>query len=160
MIPLDFLEKVAVFKELDDNQLTTVQTLCQEVGFARGERIFETGETPKYLWVVLEGEVALQWELPGRSALPETTISILRPQKTFGWSSLVPPYKYRLSAYCGTRTCKLIKVEREGLTGLFETDPAIGYKAMTRLLAIVGARFLSLQDEIAKRRGSDIMNQW
>lgn len=160
MIPLDFLEKVEVFKDLDDNQLTSVEKLCQEVEFARGEKIFGTGETPLYLWVVLEGEVTLQWELPGRSALPETTISILTPKSTFGWSSLVPPYKYRLSAYCGTRTCKLIKVEREGLSALFETDPAVGYKIMTRLLAIVGARFQSLQDEIAKRRGSDIINQW
>ena len=160
MISLDFLEKVAVFKDLDDNQLASVQKLCREVEFKRGDKIFGTGETPQYLWVVLEGEVTLQWELPGRSALPETTISILKPTSTFGWSSLVPPYKYRLSAYCGTRTCKLVQVERDGLSQLFEKDATIGYKIMTRLLAIVGARFQSLQDEIAKRRGSDIINQW
>jgi hypothetical protein len=31
---------------------------------------------------------------------------------------------------------------------------------MTNLLSVVGSRFLNLQDEVAKQRGSDIMNQW
>jgi CRP-like cAMP-binding protein len=118
MIALDFLENVEVFKDLNDDQLTEVQQHCQEAKFSRGDKIFGTGEDPKYLWVVLEGQVALQWELPGRSELPETTISRLSETMTFGWSSLVPPHKYRLSAYCATRTCKVIKVERDALTRL------------------------------------------
>jgi hypothetical protein len=31
---------------------------------------------------------------------------------------------------------------------------------MTGVLAVVGARFLNLQDEIARQRGSDIINRW
>ena len=160
MITLDFLENVEVFKELNDDQLTEVQQHCQEAKFSSGDKIFGTGEDPKYLWIVLEGQVALQWELPGRSALPETTISRLSETMIFGWSSLVPPHKYRLSAYCATRTCKVIKVERDALTKLFAQDAQIGYKVMTNLLSVVGSRFLNLQDEVAKQRGSDIMNQW
>ena len=82
------------------------------------------------------------------------------PNMTFGWSSLVPPHKYRLSAYCGTRTCKVIKVERDALINLFAQDAQIGYKVMINLLSVVGSRFLNLQDEVARQRGSDIMNQW
>ena len=128
--------------------------------FSRGYKIFGAGEKPQYLWVVMEVKVALQWERPGRSALPETTISRLSEMMTFGWSSLVPPYKYRLSAYCTTRTCKVMKVERDALIDLFEQDAEIGYKVMIKLLSVVGSRFLNLQNEVAKRRGSDIMNQW
>ena len=160
MITFDFLENVEVFKELNDDQLAEVQKYCQEAEFSRGDKIFGAGEEPKYLWVVMEGQVALQWERPGRSALPETTISRLSETMTFGWSSLVPPYKYRLSAYCGTRSCKVMKVERDALTKLFEQDAEIGYNVMIKLLSVVGSRFLNLQDEVAKQRGSDIMNQW
>jgi CRP-like cAMP-binding protein len=160
MITLDFLEKVEVFKDLDDRQLAEILSCCREVEFSREDKIFGVGEEPRFLWVVMEGQVALLWELPGRSALPETTISTLPETMTFGWSSLVPPYKYRLSAYCATRTCRAIKVEKDGLIKLFEQDPLIGYKVMLKLLAVVGSRFLNLQDEIAKRRGSDIINQW
>ena len=160
MVTLDFLENVEVFQELNDNQLTEIQKCCQIVEFSRGDKIFGTGEEPQYLWVVMEGQVALQWEMPGRSALPEPTISRLSEAMTFGWSSLVPPYKYRLSAYCDTRACKVIKIERDALVDLFDQDAEIGYKVMNRLLSVVASRFLNLQEEVAKRRGSDIINQW
>ena len=160
MITLDFLENVEVFSDLNDDQLTEVQQHCQVAKFSRGDKIFGTGEDPKFLWVVLEGQVDLQWEQPGGSALPETTITQLSEAMTFGWSSLVPPHKYRLSAYCVTRTCKVIKIEREALTKLFVQDAQFGYKVMTNLLSVVGSRFLSLQDEVARQRGSDIMHQW
>ena len=160
MTTLDFLENVKVFKELNDDQLTRIQKYCQEAKFSRGDKIFGTGEKPKYLWVVMEGQVALQWATPGRSAVPERTITRLSESKIFGWSSLVPPYRYRLSAYCATRACKVMQVEREALIKLFEQNAQIGYKVMLKLLSVVGSRFLNLQDEVAKQRGRDIMSQW
>lgn len=160
MITLEFLENVRVFKELNDDQLTLIQKHCHEAEFSRGDKIFAAGEKPRYLWVVMEGQVALQWATPGRSALPESTISRLSEFETFGWSSLVPPYTYRLSAYCATRTCKVMQVDRDALIELFENDAEIGYKVMLKLLSVVGSRFLNLQDEVARQRGSDIINQW
>jgi len=160
MPTLDFLEKVEVFKDLNDEQLTVIQELCRVVEFKRGDRIFNTGDDPLYLWVVMAGQVDLHWELPGRSVAAEKTISTLAEAATFGWSSLVPPYKYRLSTYCASRTCKLIKIAKDALINLFEKDTAIGYEVMTGLLSVVGARFLKLQDEVARRRGSDIIDRW
>ena len=160
MISLEFLENVQVFEDLNDDQLTRIQKHCQEAKFSRGDNIFNAGEKPQYLWVVMEGQVALQWSTPGRSALPESTISRLSESMTFGWSSLVPPYSYRLSAYCATRTCKVMQVDRDALIQLFENDAELGYKVMLKLLSVVGSRFLNLQDEVAKQRGSDIINQW
>ncbi len=160
MISLEFLENVQVFENLDDNQLTRIQKHCQEAEFSRGDKIFSAGEKTQYLWVVMEGQVALQWDAPGGSALPGSTITRLSELMTFGWSSLVPPYSYRLSAYCATRTCKVMQVDRDALIQLFENDAELGYKVMLKLLSVVGSRFLNLQDEVARQRGSDIINQW
>ena len=160
MITLDFLEKVEVFKDLDDQQLTVIQEYAQTEEFGRGDKIFGTGDETLYLWVVMTGEVDLHWDLPGRSASAEKAMSTLEEASTFGWSSLVPPYSYRLSAYCAGRSCKLLKIPKDGLIELFEKDAAIGYKVMTGLLAVIGARFLNLQDEVARRKGSDIINRW
>ena len=160
MVTLDFLEKVEVFKDLDDGQLSVIQEYCETAEFKRGERIFNAGDDPLYLWVVMAGQVDLHWEIPGRSVSAEKTISALTETATFGWSSLVPPYKYRLSAYCGSRTCTLIKIAKDKLINLFEKEAPIGYKVMIGLLSIVGSRFQNLQDEVARRRGSDILNQW
>ncbi len=160
MITLEFLENVQVFEDLNDDQLTRIQKHCREAKFSRGDKIFSAGEKTQYLWVVMEGQVALQWSTPGHSGLPESTISRLSESMTFGWSSLVPPYSYRLSAYCATRTCKVMQVDRDALIQLFENDAELGYKVMLKLLSVVGSRFLNLQDEVARQRGSDIINQW
>jgi CRP-like cAMP-binding protein len=160
MVTLDFLEKVEVFKDLDDGQLAVIQEYCEKIEFKRGEKIFSAGDDPLYLWVVMTGQVDLHWEIPGRSVSAEKTISALTETATFGWSSLVPPCKYMLSAYCGSRTCTLIKIAKDRLIDLFEKEAPIGYKVMTGLLSVVGSRFLNLQDEVARRRGSDILNSW
>jgi len=160
MITIDFLKKVEVFKHLNDDQLTIIQEYCQTAEFKKGDKIFGVGDDPLYLWVVLTGEVDLHWEIPGRSLSAEKRISTLAEASSFGWSSLVPPHKSRLSAYCTSDTCTLVKIAKEKLTALFDKEAAIGYKVMTGLLSIVGARFLNFQDEVARHRGSDIINQW
>ena len=53
-----------------------------------------------------------------------------------------------------------MQVDRDALINLFEQDAEIGYQVMLKLLSVVGSRFLNLQDEVAKQRGSDIINQW
>ncbi len=160
MITLEFLENVQVFEDLNDDQLTRIQKYCQAAEFSRGDKIFAAGEKPKYLWVVMEGQVALQWAMPEGPAGTDSTITTLSESMIFGWSSLVPPYTYRLSAYCATRTCKVMQVDRDELINLLEQDAEIGYKVMLELLSVVGSRFLNLQDEVARQRGSDIINQW
>ena len=160
MINLDFLEKVEVFRDLNDDQLSVIQSYCQVVEFKRNDKIFAAGDDPLYLWVVEQGQVDLHWELPGRSAFAEKAMTNLSETSTFGWSSLVPPHKYRLSAYCASRTCRLLKLARDDLINLFEQDASIGYRVMSELLSVVGTRFLNLQDEVARQRGSDIINRW
>ncbi|MGD9183173.1 MAG: cyclic nucleotide-binding domain-containing protein [Desulfobacterales bacterium] len=160
MISLEFLEKVDAFSDLDDSQLTAVQNCCEVAEFKRGEQLFAAGETPEYFWIVRQGQVNLSWDLPDSLAMPNTTITTLSKGMPFGWSSLVPPYRYRLSAHCATRSCKVIMIDKGRLTRLFEDDAELGYKVMSKVMIVAGKRFHQLQDEVARRRGHDIINQW
>ena len=161
MASLDFLENVDIFKDLNDDQLTAVQSCCQEEAFGRGDRIFGVDEDPVALWVVKEGEVTLRQDQPDAPpALRNVTISNLSETMTFGWSSLVPPYKYRLSAYCASRKCLVLKVDKLSFSGLLDKDTRLGYLVMSKLLVVVGTRFHQLREEIIKSLGQDIMNRW
>ena len=160
MISLDFLENVEAFSELDDDQLTAVQSCCEIADFKRGEEIFAAGETPDFFWVVLEGQVNLTWETPEGSTLPQQTITSLAEGMPFGWSSLVPADKYRLSAHSATRNCKAVRIPKDRLLQLFEEDAELGYKVMSKVMIVAGKRFHQLQDEVARRRGHDIINRW
>ncbi len=160
MVSLNFLEDVDAFSELDDDQLAAVQECCDVAKFKRGENIFAAGEVPEYFWLVLDGEINLVWDAPGGPAMPENTISTLSEGMPFGWSSLVPPNIYRLSAHCASRSCKTVRIPRDRLLQLFEDDAQLGYKVMSKVVIVVGQRFHQLQDEVARRRGHDIINRW
>jgi CRP-like cAMP-binding protein len=160
MIDVDFLGQVEAFRDLGYSQLLAVLKDCEEVEFASGDRIFSEGEEPRAIYAVIDGEVALHWELPGRSAMPEKTVTTLGKHATFGWSSLVPPRRYSLSATCASDQCRVLKADRDKLLSLFQKDREVGFRVMNRLLGLVSARFLALQDEVARRKGSDIINRW
>ena len=160
MISLDFLENVEAFADLDDDQLPAIQGRCEVAEYKRGEKIFAAGETSEYFWVVREGQINLTWDMPEGPTLPESTITTLTEGMPFGWSSLVPPYKYRLSAHCASRSCKVIKIQKGRLNRLFGDDAELGYKIMSKVMIMAGRRFHQLQDEVAKRRGHDIINRW
>ena len=83
-------------------------------------------------------------------------VASLFSPKRFSW-----PWINRLILLLWVKIIKIeIKIAKDNLINLFDKEVAIGYKVMTGLLSIVGSRFLTLQDEVARRRGSDIMNQW
>lgn len=160
MISLDFLENVETFSDLDDDQLAAIQGCCEVAEFKRGEELFAAGETPEYFWIVFAGQVNLIWDAPEGPALPENTITTLSEGMPFGWSSLVPPYKYHLSARCASRSCKTVRIPKGRLLQLFEDNAQLGYKVMSKVMIVVGHRFHQLQDEVARRRGHDIINRW
>ena len=72
----------------------------------------------------------------------------------WGYAQIVIPIQ------CAARSAKLIRVDSRCLQGLFEKDPELGYKVMSGLLRVLGDRFHQLQEEVVKRRGQDMMNQW
>jgi len=165
MISLKDLDKVQAFKELSDEQLAAIQQFCVKQEFKRGDRLFKEGDAADYLWLVVDGQVDLRFELPGnRPSTDETTISSFeadeQKKRILGWSCFIPPYKMMLSAYCVTRTCSVIQISRQSLLDLFDRDPLMGYRVMSYLIKVLGYRFQQFQDELAKCKGHGILNSW
>lgn len=155
MVSLDTLEKIEIFKDLDDQRLAAVSECCTEMVFQKGEGIFEAGREASALWAVAEGRVKLQGDPD--SILKENEVS---ENQVFGWPSLLRSPIYRFSASGAARSAKVLRIDRRCLQGLFEKDPELGYRVMTELLRVIGDRFDQLQEEVVKRRGQDMMNQW
>jgi CRP-like cAMP-binding protein len=123
--------------------------------FQRSEGIFKAGEEARHLWAVAEGRVKLEAE-------PTSTLQANEVSETqvFGWPSLVRPHTYRFSASCAARSARVIRIDSRCLQALFEKDPELGYRVMSSLLRVMGDRFHQLQEEVVRRRGQDMMNQW
>lgn len=55
-----YLRKVPMFRELQLDELTQIAAVTSEVTLGRGERLFEQGDHGDALFVVLDGEIAIE----------------------------------------------------------------------------------------------------
>jgi CRP-like cAMP-binding protein len=129
--------------------------------------LFTEGDLATYLWFVVEGQVDLRFETQAQlvtdSRQTVTTVKVQRQDaaaKTLGWSCFVPPFKMRLSAYCVSDTCRIVRVPGEKLVFQFEKDPVMGYKFMSYMVIVVGYRFQQFQDVVAKIMGDKLAGRW
>ena len=143
---LNFLEKVDIFKGLNKDQLNAVKKGGQEKQHLYGDRLFAEGENADRIWLVIDGQVDLRFDLPGRPTSEENTVFSISSPQTLGWSSFVPPFKYALSAYSATKSCKILQINKEYLLECFEKDPRMGLMFMTNVAAIASRHFDQLQE--------------
>jgi CRP-like cAMP-binding protein len=165
MVSLEKLDTLAAFSGFSDDQLKALQFYFNEFSFQRGDKLFTEGDSATDVWFVVDGDVDLRFELPGgRPTSEDNTISKISVKdqvaKTLGWSCFVPPRKMRLSAYCTSRTCQVVKIKIKHLLDLFEEDPKAGFLFMSYVVKVVGFRFHQFQDEVAKSRGQAMMMGW
>jgi NADP-reducing hydrogenase subunit HndB len=146
MSVLDFLKKVEIFKGLNHDQLKSVKKGGRQKEYLYGDRIFAEGEDADRIWLVIDGQVDLRFDLPGRPTSEENTIFSITAPQTLGWSSFVPPFQYALSAYSATKSCKILQIKKDHLLECFEKDPRMGYIFMTNVAAIASMHFDQLQE--------------
>lgn len=167
MISLELLDRVEAFRELDPEQRKKFQIYCREIEYHMGDKLFSEGEPAHHLWTVIEGQVDLRFEMPDkRKTTADFTVTSVdvriknRTTRTLGWSCFVPPYKMRLSAFCVTETCQVVRIDKKDLQRIFYTNPRIGYRFMSFMVTVVGYRFQQFQDEIARNAGEHLMGGW
>ena len=165
MVSLEMIEDLKIFENFEKAELEKVLEICRSEQYQQGDRLFREGAEAKNLWIVKEGEVQLRFEMPNAKPSTDDTAISSHDNETaesqiFGWSCFIPPYQMRLSAYCVTRRCEVIKINATKLKTLMNSDPVIGYKVMTFLVQVVGFRFKQMQEEVAKFIGINMMNSW
>lgn len=167
MISFELMDKIKAFDGMSDEQLKALQPHCEVVEFQKDDKLFTEGDDATRVWFIVEGMVDLRFQMPDhRPTSDEHTISSVEVKekgdeaKTLGWSCYVPPYKMRLSAYCVTRRCQIVRIKKEDLNKLFKKDPQMGYIFMSYLITVVGYRFHQFQNEVAKAKGENLMSGW
>lgn len=162
IISVASLEQTDIFKGLTGNQLSAIRHSADVVDFKKDDRIFAQGDNASHVWIVREGTVRLQTESGENKGIDDwrPLVSFMSRAHAFGWTCFVPPYKYRLSGFCESRWCSLIRLNRIDLRRIFEDDFAIGFQVMSHLMAVVGSQFMQYQDAMARNRGIEMMSQW
>src|SRR5271157_2157222 len=134
------LENIPWFLDLKEWQLDLLAKIARFQQVNAGEEVFREGDRDGFLYIVLEGQVALDTYVPSRGMIRTFTAE---PLDIFGWSSLTPVVRQRLSSAQAVLPSRLIAIDGEALKLLCEEDHDIGFIIMRRLANIVASRLLS-----------------
>ncbi len=141
------LKRAEVFLGLDDSELDKIVALpsCREETCQAGEVIFEAGDEARYLYVLKEGEIDLVIKVsPGDKGVTQVVVDRITKGGFFGWSALVRPHFYVMSAIC-QKPSQIVIINGAELVALFDKEYHIGYKVFQSLSQIVGARLRDVE---------------
>jgi len=146
---LDLLRATPLFRDCSEQALEALDRIATDRTFDDGRVILSHGEEARDLMILASG--AIQLELP-LTILGESR-SIPFEAKTrgdvIGWSALVPPYRFTLSARVSGEASVML-FPRAELTDWLEADPGQGFQVMKNLASIIGQR-LHLTQEMWSR---------
>lgn len=141
---LDLLKETRVFKGCTIQELQDIANFCQRTTFKNGEYIFKAKSPAEYLYIVQEGVVELRFKVTLYLASREITIDRKFEGNVFGWSALVEPHIYTLSAIA-VKDSELVRINEKDLKRLSKENHHLGYTLMKNISEIIGERFELLQ---------------
>ncbi len=109
-----------------------------------GTRLFNLGQEATHLFVVERGLVALAMPIEVAGETREVTVEEQGPFAAIGWSALVPPHRYTLSAEAREETV-LRAFSPGAMTSFLEANPEVGWRVFRNLCAIVGRRLVKVE---------------
>ena len=147
------LRQSELFARLSEEQLGRVLPLCADCVVSEDAIIFAEGRDASHVYLVISGEVALQKavRVPHATGPRRTTVAMCHPGDVIGWSALVEPYRYTLSAVAWT-PARLISIDAGMLREAMDQDPEMGHKVAKSLSLVVSRRLRQTTDTLIHER--------
>ncbi len=147
------LSQNELFGPLTEQELSKLAPLCSTFSAAEEAALFLEGRFASHLYLVTEGQIALQKRIrvPHATRPKRMTVTVCRAGEVVGWSALVEPYKYTLSAVAWDAS-RLIRIDAKMLRMALNLYPEIGYKIMGTLSAVMSRRLRQITEALISQR--------
>ena len=132
--------KPDLLEGLEAGQARELMTLAVPVFLSPGQVLFRLGEDATRLYLIQSGLITLTMPLQIAGRHEDMRIDERLPGQTVGWSTLIPPHRFTLTA-TATIATDLLAFSRDDLLRHFEREPRVGYVVSRNIAALVGERF-------------------
>ncbi len=133
------LQAIPWFQELSEPHFQQLVDIAHLRPVEAGEVLFREGDPEDYLYVVLEGRVALDMYVPGRGRV---VILTAEPMDVVGWSSVTPVVRQRTAGARVVLPGRLAAFDAAQLRHLCEEDHDLGYVVMRRMANVIAGRLM------------------
>jgi CRP-like cAMP-binding protein len=138
---------------LEPNQVEKIASIARELTFAEGETIFAEGDLHDAVYLIQEGQVAVEISVPGKGRV---TILTVGPGQMLAWSSFFPPQRKTATARTLAAT-RSITIDAALLREACEADHDLGFAVIRCVAEVIGERLkatrLQLLDMFAPGTG-------
>lgn len=155
MVEVNHLKGAQIFENLEAEMLKPVLALFEQRAFAKAETLCRAGDAAEEVFLLLSGRVALTVPISVLMVERELQIENKGPLELVGWSALVPPHIYTLTA-TGTEGGEMLVVGREALLEHCRAHPSLGFVVMSNVASIIGERLALVKDFLIKEVGRSI----
>jgi len=114
--PVDILRRTLIFRHVDDASLFELGSKLRRLSFAPGEIIVRQGDAGDSMYVVIAGQVAINYAGVDKS---ETQVAVISPGEFFGESSLLTGETRNASAITLSRV-DCYELDKAGLQGILD----------------------------------------
>jgi len=133
-----------LLQSLDPSEAERVLALGRRMVLTSGAELFHLGDAADCIYLVDRGRIRLTLPMQVRSREEDVLVEERSSGQTVGWSALIPPYRFTLTARAPLET-EVIALPREALDEYFAAHPATGYAVSLNLSSVIGQRLQLFQ---------------
>lgn len=147
MISPEVLRAYPYFAGANEESLRQLAMATEELTFQEGQLLFREGQAAERLYILIRGEVDIQYEL---NTGEHRTVDTVVAGDVLVWSALVRPYRTTALAIA-RRTSEVIAVDSRKLRELCESDRDLGFSLMTEIAQATSHRLEGARVQLATR---------
>jgi CRP/FNR family cyclic AMP-dependent transcriptional regulator len=129
---------------VEETAALQIRGLGRLVRVAPGDLLFRLGDEATDLYLIERGRVALTLPMRVPNIEEEVLIEERQSGQTLGWSALIPPHRFTLTAKALVDT-EVLALPRQKLLDYFDEHPQAGYAVTRNVAAVTGQRLQVFQ---------------
>ena len=133
-----------VFRDFDADTLALLAGCARNEHFKAGQTVFSEGDSAEKVFILREGDAAVEINNPRGGAL---IVETLHAGDILGWSWLIPPYVHMSDARAVT-DLRTVSLDAVCLRGKCETNPVLGYQMFKHWLPHMAQRMRAMRMQL------------
>jgi CRP/FNR family transcriptional regulator, cyclic AMP receptor protein len=139
---IEDLKSVSLFRPLAPNELQSLAGKLEERDYRKGEPIYQEGDRPDRLYVILAGKVEISKKAPAEY---RQVIAMLPPGRFFGELAFFEnrPHSARAQA---VEDARLVTLDRAAFDNLEKDQPQLVHTLLRQIVLVLSANMDSMND--------------
>ena len=150
------LKRIQLFKELSDEQLSSIADICHKEVFKAGEKIFEEGAIGDKFYMIQRGEVRISKIIQG---IGEEALVVLKEGAYFGEMALIDEAPRSATAICNTNSV-LLAIDKNDFERLLHENHDLASMLLWTFVRTLSVRLRETNEKIKSFFAMTGGNQW